>query len=76
MSPDTLLQHFDAVADAPNGVQKLRELILQLAARGKLVPQDPSDESASLLLGRARTAKRELVRRKQVRQRSFAPIGE
>jgi type I restriction enzyme S subunit len=46
VSPDTLLQHFDAVADAPTGVQKLRELILQLAVRGKLVPQDPSDEPA------------------------------
>ncbi len=52
MSPDTLVQHFDAVADAPNGVQKLRDLILQLAVRGKLVPQDPSDEPASILLER------------------------
>lgn len=50
MSPDTLVQHFDAVADAPNGVQKLRDLILQLAVRGKLVPQDPSDEPALSLL--------------------------
>jgi type I restriction enzyme S subunit len=49
VSPDTLLQHFDAVADAPNGVQKLRELILQLAVRGKLVPQESSDEPASVL---------------------------
>jgi type I restriction enzyme S subunit len=44
------LQHFGAVVDAPNGVQKLRELILQLAVRGKLVPQDPSEEPASMLL--------------------------
>ncbi|CAN5779780.1 restriction endonuclease subunit S [soil metagenome] len=50
MSPDTLSQHFDAIADAPNGVQKLRDLILQLAVRGKLVPQDPSDEPALSLL--------------------------
>jgi type I restriction enzyme S subunit len=38
------MQHFDAVADAPNGVQKLRELILQLAVRGKLVSQDRCEE--------------------------------
>ncbi|CAN5219675.1 restriction endonuclease subunit S [soil metagenome] len=50
MSPDTLSQHFDAIADAPNGVQKLRDLILQLAVRGKLVPQDPSDEPALSIL--------------------------
>ena len=34
------------------GIKKLRELILELAVRGKLVPQDPSDEPASELLQR------------------------
>ena len=35
------------------GIKKLRELILELAVRGKLVPQDPNDEPASELLKRA-----------------------
>lgn len=32
------------------GIKKLRALILELAVRGKLVPQDPKDKSASELL--------------------------
>jgi type I restriction enzyme S subunit len=43
------------------GIKKLRELILELAVRGKLVPQDPSDEPASALLGRIREEKARLV---------------
>jgi len=40
MSPERFLEQFGYLADAPNGIVKLRELILQLAVRGKLVPQD------------------------------------
>ncbi|MEZ8110538.1 restriction endonuclease subunit S [Vibrio splendidus] len=40
------------------GVKKLRELILELAVRGKLVPQDPNDESASVLLDRIKDERR------------------
>ncbi|MEH2355956.1 restriction endonuclease subunit S [Nostoc sp.] len=49
MNLETFFEKFELFAEAPNGVQKLRELILQLAVQGKLVPQDPSDESASAL---------------------------
>ncbi len=44
MSPETFLEHFETFAAAPNGVARLRELILQLAVQGKLVPQDDDDE--------------------------------
>ncbi|RIZ67618.1 MAG: restriction endonuclease subunit S [Methylococcales bacterium] len=43
------------------GIKKLRELILELAVRGKLVPQDASDEPASELLKRIATEKAKLV---------------
>ena len=43
------------------GVKKLRELILELAVRGKLVPQDASDEPASELLKRIAAEKAKLV---------------
>jgi type I restriction enzyme, S subunit len=45
-----LEQHFDVAFAAPDGIKKLRELILTLAMQGKLVPQDPNDEPASELL--------------------------
>ena len=43
------------------GVKKLRELILDLAVRGLLVPQDPNDESASVLLEKIADEKEQLV---------------
>jgi type I restriction enzyme S subunit len=47
-----LSEHLPLLASAPNGIQKLRSLILELAVRGKLVPQDPKDEPASEVLKR------------------------
>lgn len=47
-----LSQHLPLLATAPDGIQKLRGLILELAVRGKLVPQNNNDEPASELLKR------------------------
>ena len=41
--------------------KKLRQKILDLAIHGKLVPQDPNDESASVLLERIRAEKERLI---------------
>ena len=46
MSPKQLLAYFDRIAEAPGAVSRLRRFILDLAVRGKLVEQDPSDEPA------------------------------
>lgn len=62
MNPEALLRQFDVLADAPNGVQKLRELILRLAVHGKLVPQEPNDEPASALLERIGAEKQRLFK--------------
>ena len=45
-----LTENLPLLTGAPNGIKKLHELILELAVRGKLVPQDPSDEPANELL--------------------------
>ncbi|HIF9409821.1 TPA: restriction endonuclease subunit S [Photobacterium damselae] len=55
------------------GVKKLRELILELAVRGKLVPQDPSDEPASVLLERIAAEKAQLVKEKKIKKPKKLP---
>lgn len=45
MTPPELLAAFETLADAPDGVERLRELVLQMAVRGKLVPQNPAEGS-------------------------------
>lgn len=39
------------LAGAPNGIKRLRDLVLELAVTGRLVDQDPNDEPAEQLLG-------------------------
>ncbi|WP_332398693.1 restriction endonuclease subunit S [Vibrio metschnikovii] len=55
------------------GVKKLRELILELAVRGKLVPQDPNDEPASVLLERIEQEKAQLVKEKKIKKPKKLP---
>ncbi|EHR1564867.1 restriction endonuclease subunit S [Salmonella enterica] len=50
------------------GIKKLRELILELAVRGKLVPQDSNDEPASELLKRIAAEKAELVKQGKIKK--------
>ena len=57
-----LEKHFDIAFAAPDGIKKLRELILSLAMQGKLVPQDPSDQPASELLKEIEAEKNRLVK--------------
>lgn len=55
------------------GVKKLRELILELAVRGKLVPQDPNDEPASELLKRIQAEKAKLIAEGKVKNEKPLP---
>ena len=57
------------------GIKKLRELILELAVRGKLVPQDPNDEPASVLLERITREKARLIKEGEIKkEKSFSVI--
>ncbi|EEI3458084.1 restriction endonuclease subunit S [Salmonella enterica subsp. salamae] len=55
------------------GIKKLRELILELAVRGKLVPQDSNDEPASELLKRIAAEKAELVKQGKIKKQKPLP---
>ena len=59
------------------GIKKLRELILELAVRGKLVPQNPDDEPASKLLERIEAEKAQLIKDgKLKKQKPLAPVTD
>ncbi|NRF48441.1 restriction endonuclease subunit S [Pseudomonas stutzeri] len=69
-----LTDNLPLLAGAPNGIKKLRELILELAVRGKLLPQDPSDEPASELLKRIADEKARLVAEGKIKKQK--PLQE
>lgn len=63
-----LLENFDLLTASVGGVARLRELILSLAVRGRLVPQDPADEPASELLKRIRAEKDRLIKEGKIKR--------
>jgi len=72
-----LTENLPLLARAPNGIKKLRELILMLAVRGKLVLQDSNDEPASELLKRITEEKDQLAAQGKIKkQKPQAEITE
>ena len=68
-----LEQHFDIAFAAPDGIAKLRELILTLAMRGKLVAQDPNDPPASELLKEIKAEKQRLLKAGKIKKPKALP---
>jgi type I restriction enzyme S subunit len=59
------------------GIKKLRELILELAVRGKLVPQDPNDVPASELLKKIEAEKVRLLQEGKIKKhKPLPPISD
>ena len=50
MTRERLLYHFDHIADAPGAAPRVRRFIVDLAVRGRLVPQDPTEGDGAALL--------------------------
>lgn len=72
-----LAEHFDTLFTTEHSIDQLKQTILQLAVMGKLVPQDPNDEPASVLLERIATEKEQLIKDKKIKkQKVLPPIGE
>ncbi len=70
---ELLEKHFDTAFAAPDGIKKLRELILTLAIQGKLVPQDPNDQPASELLHEIEAEKQRLVKAGEIKNPKSLP---
>lgn len=66
-------KYFDTAFAAPNGVKRLRDLILSLAMRGKLVRQDSGDKPASELLKEIEAEKERLVKEGKIKRSKKLP---
>lgn len=73
MKLEAFFENFELLAEAHNGVHKLRELILKLAVQGKLVPQEPNDESVSVLLEKIKAEKEQFVKEKKIGKPELLP---
>lgn len=76
MNHEIFFENFELLVNAPNGVQKLREMILLLAVQGKLVPQDSGDESAAVLLEKINLEKDRLLRDKKIKNQKQLTLIE
>lgn len=70
---DLLEQHFETAFAAPDGISRLRELILKLAMQGKLVPQNPNDSPASELLRSIEAEKKRLAKERKIKAPKTLP---
>ena len=77
MNTQSFLENFGYLANAPDGVKRLREIILQLAAAAKLTERDESDTEVNVLFVMNQEHRERLVAAKEVRpQKSVLPIND
>jgi type I restriction enzyme S subunit len=72
-----IAEHFDVLFTTEHSIDQLKQTILQLAVMGKLVPQDPNDEPASVLLEKIAAEKERLVKEGKIKKQKPLPeIGK
>jgi len=65
--------HFDTLFTTEHSIDQLKQTILQLAVMGKLVPQDPNDEPASVLLEKIVAEKERLIKEGKIKKQKPLP---
>ncbi|MBA6257453.1 MULTISPECIES: restriction endonuclease subunit S [unclassified Colwellia] len=68
-----IAEHFDVLFTTEHSIEQLKQTILQLAVMGKLVPQNPSDEPASVLLEKIAEEKAQLIADKKIKKQKPLP---
>ncbi|WP_206605634.1 restriction endonuclease subunit S [Pelagibaculum spongiae] len=72
-----IAEHFTTLFTTESSIDQLKQTVLQLAVMGKLVPQDPNDQPASVLLEKIAAEKEQLIKEKKIKkQKALPPIGE
>lgn len=72
-----IAQHFDTLFTTEHSIDQLKQTILQLAVQGKLVHQDPNDETAGELLKKIAAEKSKLLKEGKIKERnSLRPISD
>lgn len=74
---ENVIDNFNILFNTKEKVQELRDLILDMAVRGKLVPQDPNEEPATVLLEKIETDKKRLIKEGKIKKlKKFSPIKD
>jgi len=68
-----ITNHFDTLFTTEQSIDQLKQTILQLAVMGKLVPQDPNDEAASVLLEKIAAEKAQLIKKGIIKKQKPLP---
>ncbi|SCA55944.1 putative Type I restriction modification DNA specificity domain protein [Candidatus Terasakiella magnetica] len=76
MDKEIFLNEFGHLAQGPDGIKNLRDLILQLAVQGKLVEQDSNDEPASVLLEKVESDIQVALKEKTIRKNRLFDVED